>query len=110
MDAAPTLDQTEESGGLAHVLRQSDDGDLAARVAKARFQAALGDDSGRIVVGRYRLVELIGQGAMGQVWRARDDSLQRDVAVKLLRSGDREADSIARLGREARALALIDVN
>src|SRR2546430_15615348 len=37
---------------------------------------------GCVVAGRYELLDRIGQGAMGIVWRARDQVLARDVAVK----------------------------
>lgn len=40
--------------------------------------------SGAIIAGRYRLVELVGAGSMGHVWRARDERLQREVAVKVV--------------------------
>jgi eukaryotic-like serine/threonine-protein kinase len=39
-------------------------------------------DSGRVIAGRYRLEAPIGRGAMGVVWRARDQLLDRDVALK----------------------------
>ena len=38
--------------------------------------------SGRLIAGRYRLEGQIGRGAMGIVWRGRDELLARDVAVK----------------------------
>ncbi|TMC63964.1 MAG: hypothetical protein E6J17_04180 [Chloroflexi bacterium] len=40
---------------------------------------------GNVLGGRYRLVELLGQGGMATIYRARDNELDRDVAVKLLR-------------------------
>jgi serine/threonine protein kinase len=41
-------------------------------------------DAGQLIAGRYRLAERIGQGAMSVVWRARDERLDRVVAVKQL--------------------------
>ena len=60
------------------------------------------------VQDRYQLVRLLGQGGMGQVFLARDDRLQRDVAIKVL-LGDAPLDASARaqLAHEARAVARI---
>ena len=61
------------------------------------------------VGGRYALVERVGSGAMGVVWRARDELLDREVAVKQLRWPDLTADAVevarARAMREARNAA-----
>ncbi|MFC7217732.1 protein kinase [Streptomyces polyrhachis] len=39
----------------------------------------------RLIQGRYRLIELIGRGGMGEVWRSLDESLGRRIAVKVLK-------------------------
>jgi serine/threonine protein kinase/tetratricopeptide (TPR) repeat protein len=56
-------------------------------------------------LGHYEVISLIGTGGMGEVYRARDPRLGRDVAVKTLRSAG--ADARARLWREARAAASV---
>jgi serine/threonine-protein kinase len=61
---------------------------------------------GSVLGGRYRLVELLGQGGMATIYRARDAQLDRDVAVKLLRPEfGRDPDFLARFRDEARSAA-----
>ncbi|MFJ3432775.1 serine/threonine-protein kinase [Streptomyces cyaneofuscatus] len=73
--------------------------------------------SGRVIDGRFTLVERLGSGGMGMVWRAHDEALHRDVALKEVRPPDpalAEYDPEgartlrARVLREARALARLD--
>jgi len=57
-------------------------------------------------IGHYEVVELIGRGGMGEVYRARDTRLDRDVALKLLPADlVSDQDRLARLQREAKVLA-----
>jgi Tol biopolymer transport system component len=52
-------------------------------------------------LGNFEIVELLGRGGMGEVWRARDTRLKRDVAIKVLPAGlARDPDRIARFERE----------
>ncbi|MGW4030152.1 serine/threonine-protein kinase [Streptomyces sp. NPDC004838] len=70
-------------------------------------------DAGRLIGGRYRLVGRLGHGGMGTVWRAHDEVVDREVAVKEPRvpdhvsAGEREK-VYARMRREARAAARIE--
>jgi TolB-like protein/Tfp pilus assembly protein PilF len=60
-------------------------------------------------ISHYRLLELLGRGAMGEVWLAEDTQLPRKVAVKLLpRHLAQDRDAVDRLLREAQAAASVD--
>jgi Tol biopolymer transport system component len=56
----------------------------------------------------YRLVEKIGEGGMGVVWKAIDTTLDREVAIKILPDAvAKDADRLARFEREAKAVAAL---
>lgn len=75
------------------------------------LRAALPEDplAGRVLSGRYRLVEVLGRGGMGAVYRAHHILMDKPVAVKVLRqelASDTEA--VARFHREARSASRLD--
>src|SRR6187455_1804714 len=59
-------------------------------------------------LGPYEIVTPIGAGGMGEVYRAKDTKLNRDVAIKVLPDlFARDADRLARFEREAKAVATL---
>src|SRR3954466_15132541 len=60
-------------------------------------------------IAHYRLSTKLGEGGMGEVWRATDTKLGREVAIKLLpESLAADPDRLARLTREAQVLASLN--
>ncbi len=68
---------------------------------------------GRLIAGRYRLLGKLGHGGMGTVWRAKDETVDREVAVKGAPASRTTFPSVnaprfERMRREARAAARLD--
>lgn len=60
-------------------------------------------------LGSYQITSLLGKGGMGEVYRARDSKLKRDVAIKILPDEfARDPDRVSRFQREAEALAALN--
>jgi len=112
LDRALTVDPADRFPSLAVLLRAVDRGDPARTVvmvrgepdrttnesAEARVRWAVGDD--------YEILSKLGSGAFGTVWRARDLSLEREVALKALHPAIARDDRAVRaFWREAKLAA-----
>lgn len=59
-------------------------------------------------LGSYDITSLLGRGGMGEVYRAHDTKLKRDVAIKILpEEFSRDPERVSRFQREAEALGLV---
>src|SRR5215510_14229249 len=60
-------------------------------------------------IAHYRIISKLGEGGMGEVWRATDTKLNREVAIKILPEAfATDADRLARFAREAQVLASLN--
>ena len=124
LEGALALDGAEQSAYLAEAcggdttLRAEVERLLSARGGAHRFletpallldDRALDDDQSGRVVGSYHLLSRLGAGGMGEVYRARDTRLNRDVAIKVLPNAfATNAERLARFKREAQLLASLN--
>ena len=97
--AAVPRTQAAESTALSHEAPPHD----APPVSPG--PSSTGEFAARQRIGRYELLQQIGVGGMGVVFAAYDGVLDRQVAIKLVRSDRADPDSQARIVREGRALA-----
>lgn len=98
----------DECGGDSDLRRHVES--LLAQPASAAEHLSQLEPSGPIgpgtALGPYTIVDLVGTGGMGQVYRARDTRVDRDVAVKVLPAGlAHDHDRQQRFAREARVTA-----
>src|SRR5262245_51777448 len=71
--------------------------------------AAHADEAGHVLVGRYKLIQQIGEGGMGQVWMAeQQEPVKRLVALNVIKPGMDSAQVLARFEQERQAVALMD--
>jgi Protein kinase domain len=127
-DAALTRDARERAAFVAaacgrdEALRQEVEALLAhARTAEGFLAAPMGEVAANILVeahgaslvgrqiGSYKILSLLGAGGMGEVYRARDTNLGRDVAIKVVPDVFlSDPERLARFEREARVLATLN--
>jgi eukaryotic-like serine/threonine-protein kinase len=82
--------------------------DRRASPALAETRPRAGGPAAPVQIGRFAIQGLLGRGGMGEVYRARDPHLGRDVAIKLLPPEMRsDSEWVARFEREARAIGLL---
>lgn len=104
----PRCRAARENEKVPHaIVRCADDGYVFVR-AEALADADGDPFLGRTIAGRYVVLGKLGAGSMGTVYRARHETLGRDVAVKILREGRVSlANAKERFEREARALSML---
>jgi serine/threonine-protein kinase len=95
--AGPVEDETHTLTEAASAQDEASSGSRNDAASQARRLAPGAQ------VGPYEVIGFIGAGGMGEVYRARDPRLGREVAIKMLSSGGKGENAIRRLATEARA-------
>ncbi len=119
VDAARSRQASADSGSRASLRRDegiTDDPDLSRRLLKPKGNDGRLKDLIRarifrkkaapVKIGRYTILDRLGEGGMGVVYTAFDDKLERKIAIKVMRSDNTEgSNGRIRLIREAQAMA-----
>lgn len=108
---ASLLRAHDKTGPLDRLERRikSDEGDQDETTEAPRQQRVEADVPADLVAGHYRLIDRLGAGGMGEVYRAHDTQLGRDIAIKFLSSQHlTTASTRERFIREARSAAKLD--
>lgn len=105
LDTLPTLDSEPPPQNLPMISTHHGGVEpFDERFRRAKLRGSLFGDAGdELRIGRYKVLERVGAGAMGSVYTALDEELERKIAVKLLRANDET--SARRMYIEAKALA-----
>ena len=102
------LDSHQQAGSFLEISATDAGAEVLGNDGELRGPSA-GGIKPDTMIAHYRLAEKIGAGGMGEVYRARDTKLQRDVALKILPEAmARDADRMARFKREAQVLASLN--
>jgi serine/threonine protein kinase/Tol biopolymer transport system component len=109
--SCPTEEMRREA--LALLAADSASGDFLTKLALERLAESVGANGWNLQpgdrLGAYTITRLLGAGGMGEVWRARDDRLGRDVAIKILLPHlSNDADRLRRFADEARAAGALN--
>jgi tetratricopeptide (TPR) repeat protein len=100
------FDYSHEPAQKLRAVIVADSSTDAAATRQATAQPGEASPTDAAVQQRYEILTELGRGGMGVVYRARDNRLERDVAIKVLRTTS--AGEAARLGQEARAAATLN--
>ena len=84
-------------------------GDQRQSESAETMDSAISPQSGKLIAGRYKLLQPIGEGGMGSVWLAeQSEPVRRKVAIKLIKAGMDSHQVLARFDAERQALAVMD--
>src|SRR5215471_6763745 len=101
--------RANDAAPLPEPARADDTGPFAPTDAPVVEAPSKDGTAGSVIGGKYTLIEPIGEGGMGSVWRAKQsEPVKRFVAVKLIKAGMDSKQVLARFEAERQALALMD--